>query len=81
MFRNYLAVTKTDVVVPPDFYMGEIKKNAVYMFCSDGFRHEITLEEIQSCFSPAVLQTKEKMEYYAEYLIDLNKSRKNGTIE
>nr|WP_297935589.1 hypothetical protein [uncultured Lachnoclostridium sp.] len=51
MFRNYLAVTKTDVVVPPDFYMGEIKKNAVYMFCSDGFRHEITPEEIQDCFS------------------------------
>lgn len=69
------CVGASDVVLP-DFYMGEIKEDAVYMLCSDGFRHEITPSEIQSCFSPSVIQTKEEMEYYAQYLIDLNKSRK-----
>ena len=26
-------------VVYPDFFLGEVKKDAVYMLCSDGFRH------------------------------------------
>lgn len=68
------CVGASDVVVP-DFYMGETREDAVYMLCTDGFRHEISKEEIQSCFSPSVLHTKEEMEYYAQYLIDLNKSR------
>lgn len=69
------CVGASDVVVP-DFYMGEIKENAVYMLCSDGFRHEITPDEIYRCFSPYNLNTKEDMNYYAEYLIELNKERK-----
>ena len=32
--------------VYPDFFFGEPKAGAVYMLCSDGFRHEITEAEI-----------------------------------
>lgn len=69
------CVGASDVVVP-DFYIGEIKENAVYMLCSDGFRHEITPDEIYRFFSPYNIHSKEEMEYYAEYLIELNKERK-----
>lgn len=69
------CIGASDVVVP-DFYVGEIKKNAVYMLCSDGFRHEITPDEIYEYFSPLALQSREDMERSAKYLIELNKSRK-----
>ncbi|SFR69022.1 PP2C family protein-serine/threonine phosphatase [Anaeromicropila populeti] len=62
--------------VCPEFYSGVVKRNAVYMLCSDGFRHEITQEEIFECLSPDVLTSVENMEHYADYLIELNKSRK-----
>lgn len=69
------CVGASDVVVP-DFYMGEIADNAMYMLCSDGFRHEITKEEMEQYFAPDNNLSKEEMEYNAEYLIELNKSRK-----
>ena len=34
---------------------GDTKENAVYMLCSDGFRHEITPQEIFEKFQPAAL--------------------------
>lgn len=69
------CIGASDLVVP-DFYRGAIKENAVYMLCSDGFRHEISPDEIYNCFSPDMLHTKDEMAYYAEYLIELNKTRK-----
>lgn len=69
------CVGASDVVVP-DFYMGEICDNAMYMLCSDGFRHEITPAEIAQYFSPDNNLSREEMEDNAEYLIDLNKERK-----
>lgn len=69
------CIGASDVVVP-DFYVGDVIENAVYMLCSDGFRHEITPDEIYEYFSPYALQTKEDMERSAEYLIELNKNRK-----
>jgi len=61
--------------VVPDFYCGYIRQNATYMLCSDGFRHEISQEEMWNCFAPSVLTTKEEMAYNTEYLIELDKSR------
>lgn len=74
--RNVLlqCVGASDVVFP-EFIVGEIKKDAVYMLCSDGFRHEITDQEIAGYFTPMNLCNVEHMSYYAQYLVELNKSR------
>ncbi len=61
--------------VYPDMYFGDVKKDAVYMLCSDGFRHEITPDEIYEKFHPYVLLNTTVMEENARYLIELNKQR------
>ena len=62
--------------VYPDFFFGDVKKDAVYMLCSDGFRHEITEEEIYSHLNPAVMLEAEGMKSNMLTLVDLNKQRK-----
>ncbi len=61
--------------VYPDFFFGAPKHNAVYMLCSDGFRHEISGEEIFSYFQPARMINAEIMKENELALIDLNKQR------
>lgn len=62
-------------VVYPEFIAGETKKNAVYMLCSDGFRHEITPDEIYTYLRPDNMMTAEKMKENELSLIQLNKER------
>lgn len=45
------------------------------MLCSDGFRHEITPEEIYSALGPGVLTDENIMQANMVGLINLNKSR------
>lgn len=59
----------------PEFFYGQTAVDSVYMLCSDGFRHEITPEEIYSAFSPEALTDEQTMYANAEYLIETNKSR------
>ena len=61
--------------VYPDMFFGDVKQNAVYMLCSDGFRHEITPEEIYQTFHPNVLTTLDSMNNNTIQLIELNKQR------
>ncbi len=61
--------------VYPDMFFGEIQNNAVYMLCSDGFRHEITSDEIYEKFNPNALTSAEAMNTNSKYLIELNKQR------
>lgn len=74
--RNILlqCVGATETVCP-DFFFGETKKNAVYMLCSDGFRHEISSKEIFTYLNPHQLLDQNSMKRNMEYLIELNKSR------
>lgn len=62
--------------VYPDFLSGDIQENAVYMLCSDGFRHEIMPEEIYEKLQPDVLLDDYQMGQNSTYLIELNKQRK-----
>lgn len=62
--------------VYPDFFENEVSKNEIYMLCSDGFRHEISNQEIHECFLPERLTNKEDMKNSIQYLIELNKERK-----
>lgn len=61
-------------VVEPDILTGEIKKG-VYLLCSDGFRHEITEDEIFESLNPINLMNKKAMHNNAKYLIEQVKSR------
>lgn len=59
----------------PDLFFGDVQPNAVYMLCSDGFRHEITGEEIYEKLQPGVLFDEYTMQRHMTSLIDLNKQR------
>lgn len=61
--------------VYPDMFFGGVEKDAVYMLCSDGFRHEITPEEIYERLRPDRLVNADTMRKSAESLIELNKQR------
>lgn len=62
--------------VYPDFFFGTPCENAVYMLCSDGFRHEVLPEEIYEKLQPNVLMDEYQMSQNSAYLIELNKQRK-----
>lgn len=62
-------------IISPAMYFGETKKDAVYMLCTDGFRHEITNEEIHYWLNPYVMCETKQMKENIDYLIDLNKQR------
>ena len=61
--------------VYPDFFFGDVKQNAVYMLCSDGFRHEITEQEIYQYLNAAVMNDADTMKRNMDFLIELNKQR------
>lgn len=61
--------------VYPDFFFGEPKINAVYFLCSDGFRHEISADEIFRTLQPAGMVDERSMAQNARALIELNKQR------
>lgn len=60
--------------VEPQVLCGNIG-NGVYMLCSDGFRHEISENEMYESLNPINLMNKDSMHNNAKYLIDLVKSR------
>lgn len=61
--------------VEPEIICGNVEKGA-YMLCSDGFRHEITPEEMIESLNPINLRDESVMHTNSRYLIDLVKSRR-----
>ena len=62
-------------VVYPDLFVQPTQCGAVYMLCSDGFRHEITPEELAYHLQPNLLLSEQNMQVKARELIELNKQR------
>ncbi len=62
-------------VVTPQVLCGKAEKGA-YMLCSDGFRHEISDEEMYESLNPINLMNKQAMHNNTKYLIEQAKSRK-----
>ncbi len=60
--------------VEPQIITGTADRGA-YMICSDGFRHEITEDEIYESLNPVNLMNKDAMHNNAKYLIDQVKKR------
>lgn len=61
--------------VRPDYFSGIPRQNAVYMLCSDGFRHQISPEEIYQYLNPMSMTDAEGMKKNMETLIALDKQR------
>ena len=61
--------------VYPDMFFGDTRRDAVYMLCSDGFRHVISKDEIWNAFHPSIMTDPEIMRQQSEYMIELDKSR------
>ncbi len=61
--------------IDPQFFKGKIRENAVYLLCSDGFRHKVTAEEFRKGFAPDEMTDERKMERQCNYFVELNKSR------
>lgn len=64
--------------VYPDFFFGSISSNAVYLLCTDGFRHKVTeqdiAEELGVCIQEKNFQIGQKL----KKLVELNKERKEN---
>lgn len=62
-------------VVEPEFTKGPVSEGVVYMLCSDGFRHQISEDEMLAKIGPAQAGDEEKMKYGCIYLTELVKNR------
>ncbi len=61
--------------VEPDFFTGPTREDGIYFLCSDGFRHELTPDEICAALEPTDMVSEELMERRLLDLIALNKAR------
>lgn len=61
--------------VLPDFIVEKVEPDAVYMLCTDGFRHKITEAEIFEYLNPKVLIDENAMKSNSYELVGLNKAR------
>ncbi len=62
--------------VVPEVIFGELECGTSYLLCSDGFRNEITSEEIFNYLNPKAALTKEESKEYLRLLMDTAKNRR-----
>lgn len=62
--------------IEPDFYLGKVPDQAVFLLCSDGFRHVVTEEEIYQNMCPQAMNVEGAMIEAAVRLVELNKYRR-----
>lgn len=73
--RNLLLqCVGASTTVEPQVLIGNVEKGA-YLICSDGFRHEITENEMFESLNPVNLMNEKSMLNNTRYLIDLVKRR------
>ena len=63
-------------VINPEVIRDTVRENEAYLLCSDGFRHQITPEEIFGVTAPSVLTSEKVMKKSLVDLIELDKARK-----
>lgn len=61
--------------VVPALATGNTENGAIYMLCSDGFRHVLSNDEIFQYLNPYSVANSNAMELNSKYLIDVVKSR------
>ena len=58
-----------------EFYKGEVKSGQSFLVCSDGLRHMVSSEELNSLLNPSILQTETDINNALNYVIKLNMDR------
>ena len=58
-----------------EFKMGTIGENEEFLLCCDGFRHEISNEEIYGVLAPDFMSSEKVMRKSLVDLVNLNKQR------
>lgn len=61
--------------VRPVYQSGEVKKDAIYLMCSDGFWHRAKAEELLSQFSPDIVKTKKEIKWKIETYVKMVRER------
>lgn len=61
--------------VTPQYVTGKVSQGSVYLFCTDGFRHELTQEELYQNLKHGHVHDKDGARTQIRRLIDLNKQR------
>ncbi len=64
--------------IQPDFLFGETKVDTVYLLCSDGFRNQLEMQEIEDSFQPIKNYDAERLLYTCEYLLKTSKEREES---
>lgn len=62
-------------VIEPEQFTGTVAENEAFMLCSDGFRHQISSEEMYGILAPHLLTSERIMKKSLVDLVELNKSR------
>ena len=59
----------------PAFIRGTVRKGGVYLLCSDGFRHEISKEELMQAFCPSAMAREADLKMACVRMTELDKAR------
>lgn len=62
-------------IVNPDMFFGNVQSGTEFLLCSDGFRHEITSDEIYQAIRPSFMTNRDVMNRQLRSLIELNMQR------
>lgn len=62
-------------VIEPDVQIGTLSENDAFMLCSDGFRHQVSDEEMYGVLAPQLLTSEKVMKKSLVDLVELNKAR------
>lgn len=61
--------------IVPEVNVGKVSVNDVFLLCSDGFRHEVSEEELYGILAPSVLTSEKVIKKSLKDLVDLDKAR------
>lgn len=62
-------------IIEPDVQIGTLSPNDAFMLCSDGFRHQVSDEEMYGIIAPQLLTSEKVMKKSLVDLVELNKTR------
>lgn len=62
-------------IIVPDVQVGTLAENEAFMLCSDGFRHQVSDDEMYGIVAPHLLTSEKVMKKSLVDLVELNKTR------
>lgn len=65
-------------IVNPEILEYKVEKDTLYLLCTDGFRHEISEQELQGLLSPSLVDNEESLNSILRDIINLLKSRQEN---